>query len=443
MRRFRLVLLSLACWLIASSLSAQELARKPNIVFILIDDMGYGDLGCYGGQFAPTPNLDKLAQQGIRFKQFYVAAPICSPSRTGFVTGMFPGRWKINSYLQTRQGNRACEQADWLDPQAPFLARLLKSLGYATGHFGKWHLGGGRDVQNAPLPRAYGFDEHHVNFEGMGPRFDSEGIKAPVTFEGKEIPRHRFTQYWVDRSLDFIRRHRSEPFFVQLWPMDTHDPHKPRDFNPKQRRQNFAHVLAELDVQLGRLFTELRQLGLEENTIVIVTSDNGPNPSFDHERTGDLRGQKWSLYEGGIRMAFLVRWTGTIPANRENKDTVLASVDLFPSLAKLVGAPIPDNLDGEDLSAALLGQEPVRKKLLFWEYGRNDNAYLFAPGTDRSPNVAVRDGKWMLLVNADGTRLELYDMLKDERQTMNLAATHAEVARRLRDTAIAWRKSLP
>jgi arylsulfatase A-like enzyme len=216
MRPFRRALLSLACWLVAASLSAQEPARKSNILFILIDDMGYGDLGCYGGQFTPTPNLDQLAQQGMRFKQFYVAAPICSPSRTAFVTGMFPGRWRINSYLQTRQGNRACEQADWLDLQAPSLARLFKSRGYATGHFGKWHLGGGRDVQDAPLPKAYGFDEHHVNFEGMGPRFESEGIKAPVLFEGKEIPRHRFTQYWVDRSLDFIRRHKSAPFFERV-----------------------------------------------------------------------------------------------------------------------------------------------------------------------------------------------------------------------------------
>lgn len=440
----RFPLLSLSFWLTASTLAAQEPARKPNILFILIDDMGYGDLGCYGGKFAPTPNLDTLAREGILFKQFYVAAPICSPSRTAFVTGMFPGRWKINNYLQMRQGNRACEQADWLDLQAPFLARLLKARGYATGHFGKWHLGGGRDVQDAPLPRAYGFDEHHVNFEGMGPRFDTEGIKAPVRFEGKEIPRHRFTEYWVDRTLNFIHRHKNGPFFVQLWPMDTHDPHKPSDFDPKQRRQNFAHVLAELDVQLGRLFAELRQLGLDEQTIVIVTSDNGPNPSFDHERTGGLRGQKWSLYEGGIRMPFLLRWTGTIPAQRVNTTTVVASVDLFPSLAKLIGVPVPDKLDGEDLSAAFLGKEAARTKLLFWEYGRNDNkTYPYPQGAERSPNVAVRDGKWMLLVNADGTRLELYNMHADAGQTKNVAAANAAVARRLRDAALRWRQSLP
>ena len=125
-------------------------ASRPNIVFLLTDNMGYGDPNCYGGGFAPTPNIDRLAREGVRFTQFYVASPICSASRAALLTGMYPGRWRITSYLQTRKGNRACEQADFLDPKAPSLARTLKAAGYATGHFGKWHMGGGRDVTNAP-----------------------------------------------------------------------------------------------------------------------------------------------------------------------------------------------------------------------------------------------------------------------------------------------------
>ena len=140
--------------------AAEGAPPKPNILFILSDDMGYSDIGCFGGKFAPTPNLDRLAQEGIRFTQFYSSAPICSPSRAGLTTGMFPARWNITSFLQTRAGNRGCEQADFLEPRAPSLARTLKAAGYATGHFGKWHMGGGRDVTNAPPFAAYGFDEH-------------------------------------------------------------------------------------------------------------------------------------------------------------------------------------------------------------------------------------------------------------------------------------------
>ena len=133
---------------------------RPNIIFILTDDMGYSDVGCYGGKFVPTPNIDRMAREGIRFTQFYVASPVCSPSRTACLTGMCPGRWRITNYLQSRAGNRASEQADFLDPKAPSIARTLKAAGYATAHFGKWHMGGGRDVTNAPPFSVYGFDEH-------------------------------------------------------------------------------------------------------------------------------------------------------------------------------------------------------------------------------------------------------------------------------------------
>src|SRR5436190_10170588 len=139
-----------ACLLNCSSLTAFAATEKPNIVFILTDDMGYGDVGCYGGKFVPTPNIDQLAKEGTKFTQFYVASPICSPSRTGFLTGMYPARWKIHSFLQTRAGNRDVGQVDFLDPKAPSIARTLKAAGYVTAHMGKWHMGGGRDVTNAP-----------------------------------------------------------------------------------------------------------------------------------------------------------------------------------------------------------------------------------------------------------------------------------------------------
>src|SRR3954447_3255656 len=174
---------------------------RPNVLFVLIDDMGYADLTCYGERRVHTDHIDRLAAEGIRFTQFYVNAPICSPSRTALLTGQYPARWRITSYLASRAENNKRGMAQWLDPKAPTLARTLKAAGYATGHFGKWHMGGGRDVQDAPLPSAYGYDEHHVNFEGMGPRFETAAIKEPVTADGKSYFRHQLTEYWVQRTI--------------------------------------------------------------------------------------------------------------------------------------------------------------------------------------------------------------------------------------------------
>jgi arylsulfatase A-like enzyme len=405
------------------------------ILLILADDLGYSDLGCFGGTIAETPRLDRLAAEGVRFSQFYVASPICSPSRVALTTGMFPARWRINSYLHDRKGNAHDEQADWLDPKAPSLARTLREAGYATGHFGKWHLGGGRDVNDAPLPKEYGFDESFVSslpLEGMGPALD------PKT------PRWKSTGVFVDRTLDFIRRHKDRPFYVNLWTADVHDPHVP-EMRVKDGLENFRAVLAEFDRQMGRLLDGLRELGVDESTLVLFTGDNGPNPPFHPSRTGGLRGQKWSLYEGGLREPFLARWKGTVPAGRVDETTVLAAVDLFPSLVALAGVRPPDGaaFDGEDLSGALLGRRVNRTRPLFWEYGRKPG-YLYPKAEiDRSPNVAVRDGRWKLLVNADGSGAELYDLTADPRETRNLAGDAPEAARSLRSDALAWRATLP
>ena len=207
--------------------AADNTSLKPNILFILTDDMGYGDVGCYGGKFAPTPNLDRLARDGIRFTQYYSVSPICSPSRAGVTTGMFPARWNITSFLQTRKGNRACEQADFLDPQAPSLARTLKAAGYATAHFGKWHMGGGRDVTNAPPFAAYGFDEHAGTWESPEPHPDITATNW-IWSPHDKVKRWDRTAFFVDKTLDFLRRHKGQSCYVNLWPDDTHTPWCPR-----------------------------------------------------------------------------------------------------------------------------------------------------------------------------------------------------------------------
>ena len=434
----RFLHLTLAVVLVAWADAAPP--ARPHVIFILADDMGLGDLGCYGGKQAPTPRLDRLASEGLRFTQFYSASPVCSPSRAGWMTGMFPARWCITNYLQTRVGNRSSEQADFLDPKAPSIARQMKAAGYATGHFGKWHLGGGRDVEDAPKISAYGFDENASTWESPEPHPDIEGGEEPA-----KVKRWERTAFFVDKTLDFLKRHKEQPCFVQVWPDDVHTLWVP---NGQARRgdtpENFHPVLEEADRQIGRLLDGLRDLGIEQNTLVIFASDNGPMPTFGGARTAGLRGAKWSLYEAGIRLPFIVRWPDRIPAGKVDETTVFAAVDLLPSLCAISGGTLPENavLDGEDLSAAWLGRVVVRKHPLFWEYGRN-MTFKYPTGRDRSPNLAVREGPWKLLLNADGSGMELYDVIKDRSEEHDLAASKPELAKRLAASAIRWRQSLP
>ncbi len=429
--------------------------NRPNILFILTDDFGYGDLGTYGGAFVPTPNLDRLAREGIQFRQFYVASPICSPSRTACLTGMFPARWRISSYLQTRKGNAECGQADFLDPQAPSLARLLQAAGYATAHIGKWHMGGGRDVTNAPSILAYGFDECVSTWESPNPHPDITATNWIWSPQDK-VKRWDRTAFFVDKTLDFLRRHPGRPCYVNLWPDDTHTPFVP---SPERKAQfaaannpngeaNFKGVLAEYDRQMGRLLEGVEQLGIASNTLILFSGDNGPLPTYGHRRTGGLRGSKLSLYEGGIREPFLVWWPGHVPPGRVNERTVLAATDLLPTLCKLAGATIPvevqARLDGEDLSEALSGANPLRHRTLFWEYGRNTNSFAFPSAVgDRSPNLAVRDSGWKLLLNADGTGCQLYNLSGDPNERSDISAKHPEIVSRLSQEALKWRNSWP
>ena len=425
---------------------------QPNIIFILTDDMGYADVGCYGGNFVPTPNIDRMATDGLRFTQYYSASPISSASRTGLLTGMHPGMWNITSYLQSRAGNRDAEMADFLNPEAQTLPRTLKAAGYKTGHFGKWHMGGGRDVDNAPSITRYGYDEYSSTYESPDP---DPLLTATDWIWSKEdsIKRWDRTAYFVDKTLDFLKRNKGVPCFVNLWPDDMHTPwvgnfEEQQVFPDGQNSEkNFRTVLIEYDRQIGRLLDGLKDMGIAENTIIIFTSDNGPAPSFRGSRAGGYRGCKASLFEGGTRMPFIV-WSGgkLIPKGKVDNTSVVSALDMFESLSRIARADLPKGFrsDGTNMNKALLGKPQTRKKAIYWEYRRNDNRAFPRPADgDLSPNVAVLEGDWKLLINADGTGSLLYNLNDDPFEKNPLNEHFPDKTKDLSEKALAWRRSLP
>lgn len=446
----------------AAQVAAGGARPRPNIVLVFIDDMGYGDLSVTGNPHVQTPNIDRLANQGMRFTQFYVNSPICSPSRVAISTGTYPFRWGIHSYLDSREKNRARGMPDFLDPSAPMLARALKGAGYATGHFGKWHMGGGRDVGDAPLPQEYGFDESLTSFEGLGNRYlwpDRLNEQSAKLGRGeiRWTEKHQMTRIYVDHAIDFVRRNRDRPFYINVWPEDVHDEHKPEPGAAERYAQvarseyekKFFAVLVEMDRQLGRLFDEVHRLGLDEETIILLTSDNGPTdwPHYYEKggtppgSSGPFNGRKWSLYDGGIRMPLIVRWPGRIPRGAVDEKSVFAAMDLAPSLMRIAGVPLPasDRLDGEDVSSAFFGRPVRRVAPIFWYYG-----FDMKPGNPEfiTPKLAVREGRWKLLVEEDGSGAHLYDMQTDPGETRNVAGVHPALTDLLREKVLAWHASV-
>jgi len=440
--------------------------KRPNILFVFIDDMGYADPSCFGNPKMKTPCIDRLAREGIRLTNFYVNSPICSPSRVAVMTGQYPARWKIHSYLADRKANRARHMPDWLDPRAPTTARILKRAGYATAHFGKWHIGGGRDVGDAPLPQEYGFDESLVSFEGLGDRvlFPNDGLCEQSAALGRGnvrfIPKHESTETYASRAIAFMKEHPDTPFYIELFPNDVHDPHLPKpeavakweEVTDNPFEQKFFAVLEELDRQIGRVVDTVDELGLAEQTLIVLTSDNGPTdwPSYYKQGrtppgfTGPFYGRKWCLYEGGIRMPFIARWRGTIPAGQTNDASVVCGIDLSPTFCRVANVTVDDSIqhDGLDMYEALLGKAVTRREPIFWQYGKPFAKLM--PGNPEfvSPSLAIRDGDWKLLIDPDGSNGQMYDLATDPGERENLLATHPEKAKHLWQKIRQWAASI-
>ena len=434
-------------------------AKKPNVIIFFIDDLGYGDLSSYGNTQIKTTHIDALAKRGTRFMQFYVNSPVCSPSRVAMLTGQYPARHQIYTYLSDRKHNQANKMPDYLPATVPTLAKMMRANGYATGHFGKWHLGGGRDVGEAPLPTEYGFDQSFTSFEGLGDRtlHLDDGLNKASAKLGRgtivEAPQHKQTEIYVDSALAFIKRKGPKPFFIHFFTNDVHDPYNPEDGTEKKfasvtdnkHQQRFLATLQELDNQIGRLLGELKKMDLLENTLILFTSDNGPTDWLHYYKdggkppcsAGDLHGRKWSLYEGGIRVPFIAVWPGHIPAGRVNTSSVLSVVDFLPTVAKLTGAQLPGGYrsDGRDESAVLLGKKQKDSKELFWYYNNDP-----VPGKKEniSPMLALRSGKWKLLMEPDGSKKQLYNLETDHRETTDWAEKQSAITKSLTQKLETW-----
>lgn len=457
----KIVFLTLHCLLLSLALLNAE-AQKPNIILLFIDDMGWADFSCFGNEQAKTPHIDALAQEGLAFEQFYVNSPICSPSRVAISTGQYPNRWGITSYLANRKANKSRGMANWLDPKAPMLARTLQEAGYATGHFGKWHMGGQRDVGEAPLITEYGFDESLTNFEGLGPRILGLGFRP----KGKEprkldlnssnignpqnvtwADRSKLTELYTDAALTFIKTAEAQqkPFYVNLWPDDVHLPHYPALSQwGSSKKDLYYSVLMEMDRQVSRIFDHIKSSStLKKNTIILVCSDNGPAKGAGS--AGHFKGYKSHLYEGGVRSPLIVWGPGFMKEDivgSRNNSSVFSAIDLAPTLIQMANITPKSDIayDGKAILDIFLGetQRSRSEPIFFIRPPDRKNFY----GLSELPDLAIRKGKWKLLCDFDGKRPELYDLEDDPSESFNLAHERPEVVSVHTNKLLAWHQEM-
>jgi N-acetylgalactosamine-6-sulfatase len=414
-------------------------SRPPNIVFMFADDLGYGDLACYGHPYAKTPALDRLAKEGTRFTQFYVTGVTCNPSRTGLMTGLFPARF--SKYA-----------ADYGFGDRVTITELLKKRGYRIGHFGKWHMG------PESKDGTYGIDTVQV----IGKSRDKSAGRDDDLYAA---------------AIDFIRQNKDRPFYVNIWSHATHFPvNTPaglvaefkdvtvnrKDFPPTMQhkfnecveiggdldesmRQYLGDVY-QIDRNVGRVLKVLDELGLRDNTMVVFSSDHGPAPiilkskgvrEFSKNMLGSAgvyRGGKHTQYEGGTRVPFIIRWPGHVKAGRVDNKNVCSFIDWMPTLCAIAGIEVlPEQLDGEDVSGIWFGADRHREKPLFWRPSAPNGA------------AAIRMGQWKLHLSGrrNQQQTELYNLSSDPSESRNMAEEHPDVAARLTKTLNAWVAELP
>ncbi|MFO7670421.1 MAG: sulfatase [Bacteroidales bacterium] len=432
---------------------------KPNIIFILADDLGWADLPAYGNRFNEAPNLQRMADEGIRFTDAYAACPVCSPTRASIMSGQYPARVGIIDFITGHW--RPYEEVivpvnrtQYLPLEVYTVGEAMKDAGYSTGYFGKWHLGGA-DY----LPGKQGFDQVNV-YQGGGVFDYAEKMSTPIHVEPGKV----LSETLTDLSIDFMEKHAEDPFFLFLAHFDVHvqldaDPALIQKYLGKDKADPYpgnavyAAMVEHLDNSVGRILHKVEELGLAENTLVVFFSDNGGLVSrFDsipliHESkqhyylgspmlyvassNAPLRAEKGTLYEGGIREPMILWWPGKIPGGAVN-DALISSVDFLPTFAELAGTGLPGDqkVDGKSLVDLMEGSLPDPDRAIYWHYPVYHHD---------APASAIRKGKWKLIHHLVDNSRELYNLEEDIGESNNLAGKYPEVTSELDQQLEAWR----
>jgi arylsulfatase A-like enzyme len=421
-------------------------ANKPNIIVIIADDLGVGDIGFSGGKDIPTPHLDRLAAEGTIFRNGY-ASPMCAPSRVAFLTGRNPE--KIG-FEDNRPGD---SRHSGMDLSVKTVANVLHESGYATGLVGKWHVGRGLKHEFSPWNR--GFDEFLGYYGAFGKYLDPILTSPPGTEKGIE---GYSTDIFTDEACRFIERHKTKPFFLNVAFNAAHleQVAKPEDIarfaqiqDPKRRKA--AAIISNLDSNIGRIALRLKELDLDRDTLLVFFSDNGGEPPILGTMNGPFRGMKFDLYEGGIRVPFFVRWPGHLPAGKTSDDLV-SVIDLLPTFAAAVGTKGQEGVDGMNLLPRLRGESSKQPhQSLFWRTTSHAALQRMRKQAKGATPVyvphlsAVRDGEWKLLAFDDEAklpRIELYNLEKDPSESNNIAAENEKIVKRLSSELAGWRSTL-
>jgi arylsulfatase A len=456
-----------AAWAAASVHAGAKAPKQPNIVLVMADDLGWKELGSYGQKKIRTPHLDQMAQEGMRFTQFYTGAPVCAPARCNLMTGKHGGHAYIRTNVEIKSNEYKLGDVTIYGGQTPLatkepiLAEILKAIGYATGCFGKWGLGAAGSVGD-PLTkgfdRFYGYNcQRHAH--NLYPEYlDSNG--KPELLEGNTggaTGEKYAPQLIADEMLKFVKQHHDGPFFVYYPTVIPHlalqapqaeinaylgeweeTPYTGKSYLPHPTpRACYAAMITFMDKQMGRLFALLKELGVDDNTIVLFTSDNGTTyvqPQVDYiffDSVGPLRSLKGSVYEGGIREPFIARWPGRIPADTVS-DHIGVHYDLLATLAEIAGAKVPADTDGISILPELLGKSAQQRnhEFIFWDFAGYGG------------QIAVRMGNWKgvkqkVAKNPD-TPLELYNLKDDLSETTDVAGQHPDIVKKME--AIIWQE---
>ena len=436
------LVLGLHCLIVPASMWG----TPPNILLILTDDLGWRDLSCYGSAFYETPNIDRLAAQGMRFTDAYAAAPVCSPTRAAILTGKTPARLHLTDFVRGLDcPYAALTPPDWpryLSHEELTLAEMLKQVGYETFHFGKWHLG-----REEHFPVTQGFD-HSIAESAFGPGgyfYPWPHIKDMTGKKGDY-----FTDRLTDEVIRRFERSHDRPFFMYVAYSTPHRPTQAKEEHTRkyaakltsehvQRNPENAGMIHSLDDNLGRIMRSLDDLKLADSTLFIFTSDNGGNHYADRpQKTNNapLRGGKGAAYEGAYRVPLIIRWPGNVPVGSETNEPV-SSFDFFPTLQAVTGQErtAEQELDGVNLLPLLLKQQPLGREALYWHYPHYHRG-------GASPHGVIRKGRFRLIEHFDGTQAELYDIEHDIGETVNLIYSMPEESEQLLNELRLWRREV-